>query len=113
MDWFGLFLGWIPLWAWVSLVVLAAIPTLYFLGPILLPIWRMLPTWLQALLLGIGAVLLAWAGGRYAGAKTERDEQKRRDANALRNRAEVDQNVGNLSNKDLRDQLNRWNRPDD
>jgi len=110
MDWFGLFLGWVPLWVWITLTVLAAIPILYFFGPILLPIWRMLPTWLQALLLGIGAAMLAWAGGRHIGAKRERDEQKRREANAIRNRAEVDQDVGNLSEKDTRDRLNRWNR---
>jgi hypothetical protein len=89
------------------------IPVLYFFGPILLPIWNMLPGWLRATLLGIGAALLAWAGGRHIGAQREREEQKRRERDALRNRAEVDQNVSNLSNKDLRDQLGRWNRPDD
>lgn len=113
MDWFGLFLGWVPLWAWISLCIVAAIPILYFFGPVLLPIWRMLPTWLQAVFLGIGATLLAWAGGRYVGAKTERDEQKRREANALRNRAEIDDEVRNMPKKDVHDRLGRWNRPDD
>jgi membrane protein implicated in regulation of membrane protease activity len=113
MDWFGLLLGYVPLWAWISIAVLIAIPVLYFFGPILLPIFRMLPGWLQATLIGIGAALLAWAGGRHVGAKRERDEQKRREANALRTRAEVDQDVGNLSSKDLHTKLDRWNRPDD
>ena len=85
MGWFGLFLGWIPLSGWVVICGVIAAPLLYFGGPILLPIWRMLPAPVRVFLAGALAVFLAWAGGRYVGAKRERDEQaSARDTSAPR-----------------------------
>ena len=109
---FDLFLGWVPLSAWIVVCVIVAAPILFYAGPVLLPIWRLLPSWLKALILGIGAALLAYAGGRYKGAKTERDERARREAGALQNREQVNRDVDKLSEKDTRDQLARWNRDD-
>lgn len=113
MDWFGLLLGWIPVEVWITILVLGTIAALYFLSPILIPIWNMMPTPVKVLFGGIVAALLAYAGGRYKGAKTERDEQARREAGAIKNREEVDHEVGNLSAKDTADRLARWNRRDE
>jgi len=110
MHYFDLLLGWVPLWGWIVMCVVFAAPLFYFFGPIIIAFWNMLPRTVQVVLGGIGAVLLAFAAGRYKGASTERDEQRRREAGAIKNREEVDRDVGSLSEKDTRDRLNRWNR---
>jgi len=105
-----LFLGWVPVWGWIALCIVIVAPVMFYAGPVIVPIWRMLPGWLQALLAGIGAALLAYAAGRYKGASTERNEQARREAGAIKNREQVNRDVDNLTEKDTRDQLARWNR---
>lgn len=113
MDWFGLLLGWVPLWAWIVLCGVIAAPILFYFGPVLLPIWNMLPRPIKLFFEAIVLALLAWAGGRYVGAKRERDEQARREANAIANRAEVDQNVARMDDKTVRDRLAKYNRRDE
>lgn len=106
-------LNMIPWWGWVIIVAAPVGTLLYFFGPILLPIWRMLPLWLRALILGIGAAFIAWMGGRHVGAETEKEKERQRNAEALRKRAEVDREVEKLkpgeAEKRLRD---RWSSGD-
>jgi hypothetical protein len=99
----------IPWWGWVVIVGTPIGVLLYFFGPILLPIWRMLPLWLRAVILGVGAAFIAWMGGRHVGAENEKEKERRRNAEALGKRTEVDREIGSLNageaEKRLRD---RW-----
>jgi hypothetical protein len=101
----------IPLWGWVVIFGVPSIVALYYLSPILLPIWRLLPTPVKGLLIGVGAAVLAYLGGRYKGRANAEEEERRRNAEALRKRVEVDNEIGKLSaseaDKKLRD---RWSR---
>jgi membrane protein implicated in regulation of membrane protease activity len=101
----------ISLWGWL---VIIGVPTgilLYFFGPILMPIWRMLPLPVRVGLIGIGAAILAFLGGRYRGRANAEEEQRRRDAQSLQKRTEVDHDVDVLSDKQTSDKLReRWSR---
>jgi membrane protein implicated in regulation of membrane protease activity len=101
----------IPIWGWVLIIGIPIGALLYFFSPILIPIWNALPKWLKVTLIFIGGVFLAFMGGRYRGRANAEDEERRRNAQALQKRNEVDRDVDNKSNsqvdKDLRD---RWQR---
>jgi hypothetical protein len=104
----------IPLWGWLVIFGVPVLALLYFFGPILLPIWRALPLSVRVALLGVGAGILAYFGGRYRGRANADEEQRRRDAEALKKRAEVDHEVDKLSDKQAADRLrDRWSRRDD
>lgn len=101
----------IPLWGWVVLIGVPMIAALVYFGPVLLPLWRMLPNWLKALLIFLGGLFLAFMGGRYRGRANAEEEARRRDANAINKRMEVDREVDNLSDKQTTDRLrDRWTR---
>lgn len=101
----------IPLWLWIVIVAVPAGALLYFFGPILLPIWRMLPLPVRVALIGIGAAFLAFMGGRYKGRANAEEEERRRDAQSLQKRTEVDHDVDLLSDKQTSDRLrDRWTR---
>lgn len=101
----------IPLWGWFVIFGVPAIVALYYLSPILLPIWRMLPTPVKGILIAVGAAFMAYLGGRYTGRKNAEDEERRKNAEALQKRTEVDSEIdhktGSERQKDLRD---RWSR---
>jgi hypothetical protein len=107
---FSFLLDHIPLWLSLTICGAIAIVALYFASPILIPLWRALPTPVRRALEIILALIIAVLAGRYKGAKDERDAAAKRDAQALQNRTEVDHEVSNLSAKDTKDQLSRWNR---
>lgn len=101
----------IPLWLWIVIVAVPTGALLYFFGPILLPLWRMLPLTVRVALIGIGAALLAFMGGRYRGRANAEEEERRRDAQSLQKRTEVDHDVDVLSDKQTKDRLDkRWSR---
>jgi membrane protein implicated in regulation of membrane protease activity len=101
----------IPLWGWIVIFGVPAIVALYYLSPILLPIWRILPMPVKAGLIFIGGLFLAFLGGRYRGRWNAEEEQRKRDAQSLQKRTEVDSEIGNLSDKQTADRLrDRWTR---
>jgi membrane protein implicated in regulation of membrane protease activity len=101
----------IPLWGWLVIFGVPSIVALYYLSPILLPIWRMLPAPVKGILLAVGAGLLAYLGGRYKGRANAEEEERRRNAEALQKRAEVDNEIGKLSGKETESKLrDRWTR---
>lgn len=103
----------IPLWGWIVIFGVPSIVAMYYLSPILLPIWRMLPIPVQVFLGAAGAALLAYLGGRYKGAHDKEEEERRRNAEALQKRTEVNNAVDKLGNKEAEKQLrDRWTRPD-
>jgi MFS family permease len=109
-----LILDHIPIWGWVIIVAAPIGAALYFFGPILLPIWRMLPEWLKALILGVGAAFIAYMGGRYKGRYDADQADKKRDAEALQKRNEVDNAVDKKTAPQVQDDLrNRWSRDSD
>jgi hypothetical protein len=97
----------IPLWGWIVIFGVPTLAALYFAYPILLPIWNMLPTPVKVVVGGAFAGLLAYLGGRYKGRKDEEDAEKRRDAEAIAKRNEIDVQVDKLppgeATKKLRD----------
>lgn len=101
----------IPLWGWFLIIGLPIAALLYFFSPILIPLWRALPTPVKAVLIFIGGLFLAFMGGRYRGRANAEEEQRRRDAQALRKREEVDHEVDRLSGTETKDRLrDRWTR---
>lgn len=101
----------IPLWGWLVIFGVPSIVALYYLSPILLPIWRALPTPVKGIILAVGAGVLAYLGGRYKGRANAEEEERRRNAEALRKRTEVDHEVDSLSDKQTADRLrDRWTR---
>lgn len=104
----------IPIWGWVVIIGVPICAALYFFYPILIPIWRMLPEWLKALILAIGATFIAYMGGRYKGRWDAEQADKKRDAEALQKRTEVDNAVDKQTGKQTSDALrDRWTRPSD
>lgn len=99
----------IPWWGWVIIVGTPIAALLYFFYPILIPLWRMLPLWIRALIIGVGAAFIAWMGGRHVGRENAREEERRRNADALRKRTEVDREVGSLNEGEAEKRLrDRW-----
>jgi membrane protein implicated in regulation of membrane protease activity len=96
----------IPWWGWLIIVgVPASVIAIYFA-----PIWNALPRWLKTLILFIGALALAFLGGRYRGRANAEEEERARNAEALQKRQEVDNEIAQMSDKDVRDRLDRWTR---
>lgn len=101
----------IPLWGWLIIFGVPVAAALYFLHPFLIPLWRMLPMWLRVGIMGIGAAILAFLGGRYRGRANAEEEERRRNAEALQKRVEVDSEIRNQSDEDVHKKLNdRWSR---
>lgn len=104
----------IPLWGWLIIFGVPAAAALYYASPILLPLWRLLPAPVKAVLIGVGAAILAYLGGRYKGRADADEQERRRNAEAMRKRNEVDNAVDKKSSsqvqKDLRD---RWSSDND
>lgn len=101
----------IPLWGWFVIIGAPIGAALYFASPILIPLWHALPTPVKAVLIFVGGVGLAFLGGRYRGRANAEAEQRRREAQALQKRTEVDREVDSLSDKQTADRLrDRWTR---
>lgn len=99
----------IPWWGWVIIIGAPVGVLLYFFYPILIPLWRALPLWLRATILGIGAAFIAWMGGRHVGRENAREEERRRNAEALQKRTEVDREVDKLNEGEAAKRLrDRW-----
>lgn len=90
----------VPLYVWLLLLgggggaILAFVPGALAL---VASIWTMLPPKARWFLGGIGVLAGAYFGGRYRGARNERDKNKDRADNAVRNRMEVEQDVKRMS----------------
>jgi len=102
----------IPVWGWIVIIAVPSAAVLWFCYPILLPIWKLLPTPVKVALGAILAGFLAYMGGRYRGRGDAEEQERRRNAEALQKRTEVDSEVDRLgageADKKLRD---RWSKP--
>jgi hypothetical protein len=110
MDMIALYTGWffnfIPWWAWLVAALVAAALTVQFWAPI----WAVMPSWMKAALIFIGAVLLAFIAGRNRGSKDERDVRKEADAHAVERRKDIDHEVANIDRPAADKRLDRWMR---
>jgi hypothetical protein len=96
----------IPWWAWLIIVgVPASVLLLYFK-----PIWDAFPQWLKGSILLVGALAVAFLGGRYRGRANAEEEERERNASAIAKRQEVDNEIGKLSDEAVQDRLDRWRR---
>ena len=105
-------MGWladqIPWWVWllisVSGIGAGGVALIIFVPaalPILLGIWNRLPLWLKAVLFALGAAPFVYLAGRNAGSRRERDKNRDRAENAVRNRLAVDQDIKRMSPSDV------------
>lgn len=104
----------IPIWGWVLIIGLPVLVAFYFASPVLIPLWNITPRWLKLLLGAIGAVFLAFMGGRYRGHANAEEEERRRNAEALRKRQEVENETSKMSGGEIDKKLrDRWSRRDE
>lgn len=104
MSVIDLVLNAVPAWVWgIALAIILALTIQWWL-----PIWLSLPRWLKGLIIGLGALFAAYLLGRNKGF---RDEQARRDkanANAIKNRNEVNDAIGKMDAPAVDKRLDRW-----
>lgn len=93
-----------PLWVWLLAggAGLAASYTIW------LPIWGLLPKPAQAALIALAAVIGAYLAGRNRGAANEQQRQKEQNAKAIQTRTEIDHEVRNLPDADLKRRGAKW-----
>lgn len=103
----------IPLWGWIVIFGVPAGAVLWYLGPVLLPIWRAIPLPIRLVIMGIGAAVLAYLGGRYKGRANAEEQERRRNAEAMRTREKVDHEIGSLKTGEAEKRLrDRWGSDD-
>lgn len=101
----------IPWWVW-ALCAVAALVAIILYAPWVVALWQRLPSSVRWALSLIGTLGLAFLAGRNRGAKDMRDQQARRDAQAVAKRKEIDDAVDNLGDADLDERYDRWVRKD-
>lgn len=101
----------IPMWVWLTVSGCALGAALYFFSPILIPLWRVLPGPVKALLIALATAAIAFLGGRYRGRANAEEEERQRNAEALQKRAQVQNETDKMSDKEVGDDLrDRWTR---
>jgi hypothetical protein len=99
----------IPIWAWVVATLALAGVAWFYLGGVLLPIWNLMPKPLKIAIGGTLAAIGFYLGGRYRGRANAEEEDRRRNAEALQKRKEVDDAVSKLPPGEAESRLrNRW-----
>lgn len=103
----------IPVWVYVVVGGLGIGAAFYFFSPILIPLWNIMPRWMKVALAFVVSITLAALAGRYRGRANAEEEERRRNAEALRKRTEVDNEINKMSGSEVESKLrNRWSRDD-
>jgi hypothetical protein len=106
MDTLSYAFNYVPWWVWtVIAIVLLAV----FWQPVM-AFWLSAPKWLKGLIIGAGALLTAYVAGRNKGSKDERDRRAKADANAIKNRKDIDDEVRNRPAATVDRDLDKWMR---
>jgi 4-amino-4-deoxy-L-arabinose transferase-like glycosyltransferase len=100
----------IPWWVYLGVMIVGAGVAWYFLAPILLPLWKLMPNWLKVTLGVIVAVFLAFIKGRNTGHSNAVKEQEKRNAEGEAKRNELHNQVERLPSSDVDDRLSKWMR---
>lgn len=102
--------GWlidlVPWWLWALLGVIALAASWQWWWPL----WAALPRWLKEALVAIATGILIYLAGRNRGTANERARQKAADAQAIKRRKEIDDEVARLPPADRDRRLDRWMR---
>lgn len=105
MSWI---LDWVPWWVWWVLIGGAAIALAPLWVPIGRGIWAILPNWARIGLVGLVGVLTAYLAGRNRGRRNALEEQRRREAQAIQKRLEVNRRVDRMTPEEANKEDERW-----
>lgn len=97
-------INFIPWWMYV----IAAVIALALTWQMWWAIWLVLPLWMKVGLVFIGVSITLYIAGKNAGAKTERDKQREREAGAVNQREQIDATIRKLDDAALQKRLDRW-----
>lgn len=99
----------IPWWGWLIMIAAPVGALLFYFGPVLIPLWMRLPLWLRTLLIFLGVGFLIYRGGAWQGRRNAEEEERRRNADALKKRDEVNHEVDSLGDGEAAKRLrDRW-----
>lgn len=107
MSTVGWLFNFIPWWLPYVIAAVALVATMPYWGPL----WNALPTKLKTVLIALGAGIGLWWMGRNQGAKSERDQLKKREAGAVKQKEQINADVHNATDDDLDRRLDRWRKP--
>jgi membrane protein implicated in regulation of membrane protease activity len=104
----------IPVWVYIVAGGLGIGAAFYFFSPILVPLWNLTPRWVKVVGAFIVSIFLAAVAGRYRGRHDAEEEERRKNAEALRKRQEVENETNKMSSGEVDKKLrDRWSRTDD
>jgi membrane protein implicated in regulation of membrane protease activity len=102
-----------PVWVYIVVGGAGIGAAFWFASPVLVPLWNITPKWIKVVLAFVVSVALAALAGRYRGRKDAEDLEKKREADALRKRQEVDNEIGKMGGSEVDKKLrDRWSRDD-
>jgi hypothetical protein len=104
MSWLNWFWDVLPWWVWL---IPAGMAAALFWQP-LLATYMALPSWARYVLGGFVAALLAYLAGRNKGRDNAREEQRRRDAQAVEKRKKSDNRIDALPESEKQRKWNEW-----
>lgn len=105
MSWL---LDWMPWWVWPALIGLALLVTMNLWLPVATLIWNRLPVSVRWVLVGVGTAGLAYLAGRNRGRRNALEEQRRREAQAIQKRLEVNRRVDRMTPEEADKEDDRW-----
>src|SRR5690348_15840766 len=100
----------IPWWVYLGVMIVGAGVAWYFLAPILLPLWKLMPNWLKVTLGVIVAVFLVSTQGRNTGHSNAVKDQEKSNAEAETKRTELPTDLDLHPSSDSDDRLSKWMR---
>lgn len=103
----GWLFNYVPWWLPYVIAVVALVATMPYWGPF----WNMLPRPVKIGLGALGAGIGLWWMGRNQGARSEREQLKKREAGATRQREQIDADVHNATDSEIDRRLGRWRKP--
>jgi hypothetical protein len=104
----------IPWWGWALMIAVPVGALLFYFGPVLVPLWLRLPLWLRTVLIFCGVGFLIYRGGVWQGRRNEEERERRRNADALNKRLEVDREIDKMEPAEVQKKLrDRWGAGDD
>lgn len=107
---FSSIIDYVPWWVWTGLALGGGGAAIFFIpGALALvtTIYNLLPKSIRLAFSAVVAVLVAYLAGRNRGSANERDKNKDRADNAVRNRLEVENKIGKLTPSQVDHELDR------
>lgn len=99
-----------PFWVWVVLMLAIVGPLMFYFGPAIIGVWKILPNWLKVTLTFGVSIIFAVLYGRNKGARDAKADRDAANARAIQTRQNVDHEVDNLPPADVDRRLGKWMR---